>query len=80
MPDSNRTKSGMPSAEAYRQKALELCASANKTTDPFIRAELESLAFVYMRLADKTERMAAAAPDTPDPDNKLEEGDDPSTA
>jgi hypothetical protein len=73
MADSDRTERGMPSAEAYRQKALELCAAANKTTDPFIRAELESLAFVYMRLAEQTERTAAEAADTRNRQTKPEE-------
>jgi hypothetical protein len=63
MSDSNRPPSGLPSAEAYRQKAIDLCALANETSDPSIRAELESLAFVYMRLAEKSQRPAAAPPD-----------------
>lgn len=59
MPDNNRSEGARPPAETYRQKALELCAAANKTSDPFVRAELESLALVYMQLAEKSERTAA---------------------
>lgn len=62
MPDSNRTAGGLPSAEVYRQKALELCATANKTSDPFIRAEVEGLALVYMQLADVTQKMTDGVP------------------
>lgn len=60
MPEDNRSEGARPPAEAYRTKALELCAAANKTSDPFIRAELESLALVYMQLAEKSEQTAAA--------------------
>lgn len=60
MPDSKRPASGPPSAEQYRQNALRLCAFANETSDPLIRAELESLAFAYMRLAEKAEQPADA--------------------
>jgi hypothetical protein len=54
-----RIADGLQSAETYRQKAVELCASANKTTNPIVRVELESLAFVYMRLAETAERNSA---------------------
>jgi hypothetical protein len=54
-----RIADGLQSAAAYRQKAVELCASANKSTNPIVRVELESLAFVYMRLAETAERNAA---------------------
>jgi hypothetical protein len=60
VPDNKRPVSGPPSAEAYRQKAAGLSAAANKTNDPFIRAELESLALAYAELAEKAERAAAA--------------------
>lgn len=76
MPDDNRPASGMPSARVYRQKAVELGALANKSTDPFIRTELESLAVVYMRLAEKAEQMVAS------PDSGIKPGvgrQDPST-
>lgn len=54
-----RIADGLQSATAYRQKAVELCASANKSTNPIVRVELESLAFVYMRLAETAERNSA---------------------
>lgn len=73
MPDSKRPASGPPSAESYRQKALKLCAIANQTSDPFIRAELESLAFAYMRLAEEAEQPAAAPADKGENDVKPDE-------
>lgn len=74
MPDSNRPASGPPSAESYRQKALKLCAIANETNDPFIRAEIESLAFAYMLLAEKAEQSAATTRDSRDGADKPEDG------
>ena len=41
--------------ETYRTKALELCARANKQSDFYIQAEYESLAFLYMELADRVD-------------------------
>jgi len=52
-----------PSAACRRPglpaKAVALGTVANKSNDPFVRAELESLTTVYMRLAEETEQMAA---------------------
>lgn len=74
MPDSNRPASGPPSADSYRQRALKLCAIANETSDPFIRAELENLAFAYMQLADKAEQPAAPPRDSRDGGDAPEDG------
>ena len=74
MPDSNRTEGGVPSAAAYRHKALELRASAEKVSDPFIRAELESLALAYLQLADKTEKATAKESGRYGPDVNPKEG------
>jgi hypothetical protein len=73
MPDSNRPASGPQSAASYRQKSLNLCAAAAKTSDPLIRAELESLAFAYSQLAEKTERPTQAT-DRGEDDVKPEKG------
>lgn len=68
---SIRTADGLQSAEAYRQKAVELCASATRTTNPIVRVELESLAFIYMRLAENAERNSARGPDIRAPSDAL---------
>jgi hypothetical protein len=76
MPGSKRPASGPPSPESYRQKALKLSAAANRTSDPLIRAELDSLAFAYAQLADKAEQPAAATPGSGEDDVKPEDGQD----
>ncbi len=46
----------MAQAETYRQKALELCARAQEQTEIVLRAEYESLAFLYLDLAEQVDR------------------------
>jgi hypothetical protein len=41
--------------DTYREKALELCARANKQTDFALQAEYEALAFLYMDFAEELE-------------------------
>lgn len=45
-----------PAVDEYRRKALELCARANQQSDYSLRVEYETLAFLYMELAEKAER------------------------
>lgn len=42
--------------DTYRTKAAELHARAKREANPSVRAELESLAVGYLRLAEQAER------------------------
>ena len=46
----------MIQGDAYRTKAAELHARARREANPALRAELESLALGYLRLAEQAER------------------------
>ena len=46
----------MAVGDNYRAKALELLAHAETERDPIARAQLESLAAAYLRLAEQAER------------------------
>ena len=46
----------MSESDVYRQKALQLCQKANAQATFELRVEYESLAFVYMCLAEETDR------------------------
>jgi hypothetical protein len=46
----------MTAGDEYRLKAAELCAKAEQEKNPESRAELENLAFAYLRLAAQAER------------------------
>lgn len=46
----------MTQGDAYRTKAAELHARAKRETNRGTRAELESLALSYLRLAEQAER------------------------
>jgi hypothetical protein len=46
----------MAVGDNYRAKALELLAHADTERDPIARAQLESLAAAYLRLAEQAER------------------------
>jgi hypothetical protein len=50
----------MSGGSAYRLKAAELAARATTEQDPSTRAELESLALAYLRLADQADRNQAS--------------------
>jgi hypothetical protein len=43
----------MAFARDYRRMALELCAIANRQSDPGVRARIEEFAAVYIQLAEK---------------------------
>jgi hypothetical protein len=49
----------MAAGDNYRAKALELLAQAETERDQAARAELESLAAAYLRLAEQAERNSA---------------------
>jgi hypothetical protein len=49
----------MAAGDNYRAKALELLAHAETERDQAARAELESLAAAYLRLAEQAERNSA---------------------
>lgn len=46
----------MPSGEQYRRKVIELCDLARKENNERLRAEFQSLAFAYLRLAEMADR------------------------
>ena len=46
----------MTQGDSYRTKAAELHARARRETNRATRAELESLALTYLRLAEQAER------------------------
>lgn len=46
----------MAVGDNYRAKALDLLAHADTERDPIARAQLESLAAAYLRLAEQAER------------------------
>jgi hypothetical protein len=48
----------MPMADDYRIKATDMSARAKREQDILIRAEYESLALAYFRLADQAEKNA----------------------
>jgi hypothetical protein len=48
----------MGSADEYRIRAAEFRAKATHETDPNLRAELDNLARVYLRLAEHADRNA----------------------
>jgi hypothetical protein len=48
------------SAEAFRQKAVDLCSQANGQTSHSIRVDLQNWAFHYMALADRADRAAGS--------------------
>jgi|SoiMetStandDraft_2_1073263.scaffolds.fasta_scaffold00172_3 hypothetical protein len=49
----------MTTGDGYRAKALELLARADGEIDSPMRAEFESLAAAFLRLAEQAERNAA---------------------
>jgi hypothetical protein len=52
----------MAAGDDYRIKAADMNAKAKEETKPWTRAELESLALAYLRLADQADRNADLAP------------------
>jgi hypothetical protein len=48
----------MAAGDDYRIKAADMNAKAKRETRPLTRAELESLALAYLRLADQADRNA----------------------
>ena len=52
----------MPAGDDYRIKAADMHAKAKREAKPRTRAELESLALAYLRLADQADRNADLAP------------------
>ncbi len=46
----------MTAGDSYRIRAAELRAHANNETDPALRAEFETLASIFLRLAEQAER------------------------
>jgi hypothetical protein len=49
----------MPSGADYRRKAADLAERGRAENNPVVRAELESLALSYLRLADQADLNAA---------------------
>jgi len=49
----------MAAGDRYRAKALEILARADGENEQTVKAELESLAAAFLRLAEQAERNAA---------------------
>jgi hypothetical protein len=55
-----RLEVGMSGGDEYRARAADFSARAKAEKNPGMRAELESLALSYLRLADQADRNATA--------------------